>query len=109
VNLRRFSLLALFILLVLLSLVVELPLDERLTPLLHLVSGALLTAALVWSRSAPPAAAALIVSFAALLLEPAQGLLTQDRRPDALDALGGVAGALLGALLVHRVVARDDR
>jgi hypothetical protein len=106
---RIVGLIGLVVLLLLLAFPLELPIDERLTPALHLLAGGLLAGALMSALGLRATSAALLVAVAAVALEPAQGLLTPDRRPDPLDAIGGVAGALLGALLAHRVVARHDR
>lgn len=81
-----------------LGLVVELPLAEPLTPFVHLVAGALLVVALIWALRGRVGLALALTAAAVVLLEPAQGLLTVDRSPDALDALGGLLGAFLGLL-----------
>jgi hypothetical protein len=82
-----------------LSLLVRLPIAEPITPFVHLLGGLALFLGLIRALRGRPLTATLLVVLASVLLEPAQGLLTADRSPDPVDALGGVLGALLGLLL----------
>jgi VanZ family protein len=82
------------------SLGAPLPVDLRGSYLIHFVTGAALVAALAILLRGRIALALAAVTTAALLLELVQAAFITGRSGDALDALLGIIGALLAALLL---------
>jgi len=102
---KRAALLLLVLLLVLFALEPTPLVDEATSPLLHVLSGALLLWALAWVRPGRLGRQLGLVALAALLLEPLQALLPFGRQADPLDALAGIAGSLAAALALGMVAA----